>query len=225
MWERWVLPPSSAPVTLRCLGSGRRGGCGRSLSYVFVFSSCFFFARRESSLLCGFSPVAAKCPLLRSTGLVALRPAGSSQTRNQTCVPLRWQAGSHPLHHQGRPSLGSDLRFPGVLDRGTWKDGASADGRSGVMHRAEGGCRCRGGWRWGVLSHEGLGWAGGQRLWGQRGGKEREGGVQAWGWGHPAQAASLRPLWLVVGRSRLSCASRADAPPPEPRADAGRAGT
>ena len=37
---------------------------------------------------------------LRCIGSVALQHVESSQTRDQTCVPLHWQADSYPLHHQ-----------------------------------------------------------------------------------------------------------------------------
>ena len=36
-------------------------------------------------------------------GLVAPRHVGSSQIRDQTRVPLHWQADFHPLYHQGSP--------------------------------------------------------------------------------------------------------------------------
>ena len=121
--------------------------------------------------MCGLSPVAAKgvfsccgpqswllCDLhdLPRPGIKPVSP----------CVGR--QAPIHCTTREG-PHWGLICVSLGVLDRGTWKDGASADGKSGVMHRAEGGFRCRGGWRWGVLSHEGLGWAGGSVCGGREG--------------------------------------------------------
>ena len=49
----------------------------------------------------GLSSCSTWAQKLWPTGLVAPRQVGPSRARDQTCVPLHWQANSFPLDHQG----------------------------------------------------------------------------------------------------------------------------